>query len=227
MPRRSDLQEIVQQFVDKLSSVIETGSRVACARSGFDRAGWARLGRRSRRRCHSQAPQRSNPALSGSWLLQSGSSGFRHGVLEAQRPAEGGNQEVPGCPAREEVEEAGQIAKTYWFGRRRRAPERARASGLGPGSRAKVCSARRAGDCRPAVPAPGESNPGVDDLSGLHRFFHGDCGDRDTRVMGSAGPARKSGAISPVSTWHCGCDWHVCQEADMAIATAPVDFEAY
>src|SRR5512138_2803307 len=58
-------------------------------------------------------------------------------------------------------------------------------------------------------------------------FFHGDCGDRDTRVMGPVWPPGKTGAISPVSNWHCGCDWHVCQEEDMAIATAPVDFDAY
>src|SRR6185436_1479835 len=51
--------------------------------------------------------------------------------------------------------------------------------------------------------------------------------DRDTRVMGAVGPPGKSGAISPVSNWHRGCEWHLCQEADMAIATAPVDFEAY
>src|SRR5262245_47285855 len=45
--------------------------------------------------------------------------------------------------------------------------------------------------------------------------------------MGSALGPNNSGAISQAWNWHCGCQCYGHQEEDMAMATAPVDFEAY
>ena len=165
MPRRSDLQEVVQQFVDKLSSHDRARSRVTRARSGVETRSTDAAGRSPFAAVvrHSQAPQRSDSALSGSWLHQPGGARFRNGLRQTQGPAEGGDQEVPRRPSRKE----GQEARGASSGGRWRKLPGADGGGLPPPS--VVGFQQRA---RPAR---------------LRRFCHGDCGNRDTRVRVGVG----------------------------------------
>ena len=178
------------------------GGRVARPRGGVARSRRTRLDHRSRRRHHSQAPQRSDSTLSGSWLptgrrRSSGWSAPSTRIYQRRR------SRSTGSPSRKEGQEAGQVASP-------------------PASRCRQLLRRRDWPTHDATFATCRARPGAFCAG----FFTGDCGYRDTRVMG--GPGGRNPVRFRDSRIGIAVALGARQEATpMAIATAPVDFEAY